>query len=102
MQLTESSLWFGFVRNVCLQRKKISRPKALESMDKKLDALLESSQQHQDSLIDTETKVDNATQASTLATESIIKSINCEAYLNHARNISPKKRSPSEALTRKA
>ena len=53
--------------------KKFSRPKALESIDKKLDALLESSQQHQDSLNDTETKVDNATLATTLATENIIK-----------------------------
>ena len=53
--------------------KKFLRPKAIESIDKKLDALLESSQQHQDCLIDTETKVDNATHATTVATESIIK-----------------------------
>ena len=52
---------------------KFSRPKAIASIDKKLDALLESSQYHQGSLIQTETKVDNATHATTLATESIIK-----------------------------
>ena len=38
-----------------------------------LDALLKTSQQHRDSLIDTKIKVDNATHATTLATESIIK-----------------------------
>ena len=81
----QSILWFC---KECLPAaKKFSRPKALESIDKKLDALLESSQQHQDSLVDTETEVDNATHATTLATESIIKSINCEAYLNHARKV---------------
>ena len=55
--------------------KRYLRPKAIESIDKKLDVLLESSQQHQDSLIDTETKVDNVTHATTVATESIIKLI---------------------------
>ena len=55
--------------------KRFLRPKAIESIDKKLDVLLESSQQHQDSLIDTETKVDNVTHATTVATESIIKLI---------------------------
>ena len=64
---------FGVVRNVCQQRKTFLRPKAIESIDKKLDALLESSQQHQDNPIDTKTKVDNATHATTVATESIIK-----------------------------
>ena len=34
---------------------------------------MESSQQHQDSFIDTETKADNVTHATTVATESIIK-----------------------------
>ena len=34
---------------------------------------MESSQQHQDSFIDTETTVDNATHATTLAKESVIK-----------------------------
>ena len=53
--------------------KKFLSPKAIESIDKKLEALLESSQQHQDSLIDTEIKVDNVTNATTVATESIIK-----------------------------
>ena len=53
--------------------KKFPRPKALESIDKELDGFLESSQQHQDSLIDTGTKVENATHATTLATESNIK-----------------------------
>ena len=53
--------------------KKFLRPKAKESIDKRLDTLLESSQQHQDSLIDTKTKVDNATHATTVAIESIIK-----------------------------
>ena len=53
--------------------KKFSGPKALESIDKKLGTSLESSQQHQESLIETETKVDNASHATTLATESIMK-----------------------------
>ena len=53
--------------------KTFSRPKAFESLDKKLEALLESSQQHQDSLIVTELKVDNATHATTLATDRILK-----------------------------
>ena len=53
--------------------KKFLRPKAIETIDKKLDALLESSQKHQESVIDTKTKVDNPTHATTVATESNIK-----------------------------
>ena len=71
----QSILWFC---KECLPAaKKFSRPKALESIDKKLDALLESSQQHQESLIETEAKVENATHVTTLATEIFVKLSNC-------------------------
>ena len=75
MQLTESSLYIGVVRIVSRfpVAKKFLRPKAIETIDKKLGALLKWSQKHQDSFIDTETKKDNATHATTVATESIIK-----------------------------
>ena len=60
--------------NDCLHSvRKFLLPKGLEAMDQKLDTLIESNRQHQKSLSATITKFYNATNVTTVSTESITK-----------------------------